>query len=248
VEPWLAAAGSLKNIDILNALLGSFTPDQKRQFDVAFPSRVQAADGSSVPLSYEGDIPTASAKLQQFFGTCCAAVVETVSLLLISSLEGWYLHISFDTSDECPFRFLAPTVLLQLFRSSRLDAARISAFSESNIHTRSLLLRAVYSARSSNRGNHQRCLPYLRTRVKKRALKPRTWKKKIDQQRLPISIRHSFSITLLCSSRAARARTCGLLMRSFLVARGGLRRLLLNRCSVSKAIMCMQVLPVRVPR
>ena len=90
VEPWLAAAGSLKNIDVLNVLLGSLTPGQKRQFDFDFPSRVQAADGSSIALSYAGDIPTASAKLQQFFGTLQSPTVGPqnnrmpVSLTLLS--------------------------------------------------------------------------------------------------------------------------------------------------------------------
>jgi ATP-dependent helicase HrpB len=90
VEPWLAAAGSLKNIDLLNALLSSLTPDQKRQLDFDFPSRIQAADGSSIALSYAGEIPTASAKLQQFFGTLESPTVGPqnnrmpVSLTLLS--------------------------------------------------------------------------------------------------------------------------------------------------------------------
>jgi ATP-dependent helicase HrpB len=90
MEPWLAAAGSLKNIDLLNALLSSLTPDQKRQLDFDFPSRIQAADGSSIALSYAGEIPTASAKLQQFFGTLESPTVGPqnnrmpVSLTLLS--------------------------------------------------------------------------------------------------------------------------------------------------------------------
>jgi ATP-dependent helicase HrpB len=69
VEPWLSVAGSLKKLNLLDALLGSLPIDQLRQLDVEFPLRIAAPDGSSIPLSYKNGAPTASAKLQQFFGT-----------------------------------------------------------------------------------------------------------------------------------------------------------------------------------
>lgn len=69
VEPWLAAAGSLKKVDVLQALLGSITNHQRCELDDCFPLRIKAPDGSTIPVSYTGEIPTASAKLQQFFGT-----------------------------------------------------------------------------------------------------------------------------------------------------------------------------------
>jgi HrpA-like RNA helicase len=69
VEPWLAVVGSLKKLDLLGALLSSLPTDQLRQLDAEFPLRIAAPDGSSIPLSYKSGTPTASAKLQQFFGT-----------------------------------------------------------------------------------------------------------------------------------------------------------------------------------
>lgn len=69
VEPWLGAAGSLKKIAFLDILLNSMSIEQRTQLDKQFPRRIKAPDGSTIPLSYTDGIPTASAKLQQFFGT-----------------------------------------------------------------------------------------------------------------------------------------------------------------------------------
>jgi ATP-dependent helicase HrpB len=45
-------------------------PDQQRQLDAIYPSKIDAPDGSKIPVRYSNtDTPTASAKLQQFFGT-----------------------------------------------------------------------------------------------------------------------------------------------------------------------------------
>ena len=68
VEPWLVAARSLKEIDIFGAVLGSMTPQQRSVLDSEFPSEIEAADGSILSISYAGENPTVSAKLQQFFG------------------------------------------------------------------------------------------------------------------------------------------------------------------------------------
>lgn len=69
VEPWLAAAGSIKAIDMLNILRSSFSSSQQMQLDQHFPTKLQAPDGSSIPLNYDNESgPVASAKLQQFFG------------------------------------------------------------------------------------------------------------------------------------------------------------------------------------
>lgn len=68
VEPWLAAAGSLKGMNILNILQSSLSAMQQNQLDKEFPTKIEAPDGSSVPLDYQDDAPMASGKLQQFFG------------------------------------------------------------------------------------------------------------------------------------------------------------------------------------
>ena len=72
IDPWLAAAGSLKKIHLYEILLGSLTPDQQRQLDADYPVKIDAPDGSKIPVRYASatidDPPTASAKLQQFFG------------------------------------------------------------------------------------------------------------------------------------------------------------------------------------
>ena len=69
IAPWLAAAGSLKGLDFYEILYGSLTPDQQRQLDSEYPAKLDAPDGSKVPVRYTTGTPTASAKLQQFFGT-----------------------------------------------------------------------------------------------------------------------------------------------------------------------------------
>lgn len=43
--------------------------DQITYLDQYFPTHIVAPDGTNVPLSYLNEIPTASAKLQQFFGS-----------------------------------------------------------------------------------------------------------------------------------------------------------------------------------
>ncbi len=68
VEPWLAAAGSLKAVDMLQILESSIDPSQKIQLDRDYPRTIVAPDGSKIPLDYDNDPPLASAKLQQFFG------------------------------------------------------------------------------------------------------------------------------------------------------------------------------------
>ena len=85
VEPWLSAAGSLKNLNMCDILLSTLTPDQRRYLDAYFPIKIEAPDGSIISLSYAGDIPTASAKLQQFFGSTLSPTVgEPNSSLPIS--------------------------------------------------------------------------------------------------------------------------------------------------------------------
>ena len=90
VEPWLSAAGSLKNVNIYDILLSSLSPDQVVYLDKFFPSKIKAPDGSNIPLSYSTEIPTASAKLQQFFGSSTPVDVgepgnnTPVSLTLLS--------------------------------------------------------------------------------------------------------------------------------------------------------------------
>ncbi|KAI2514119.1 ATP-dependent helicase C-terminal [Fragilaria crotonensis] len=69
VEPWLGAARSLKDVDLHAALLGCMNPQQRRVLDSEFPSEIEAADGSLLSISYAGENPSVSAKLQQFFGT-----------------------------------------------------------------------------------------------------------------------------------------------------------------------------------
>ena len=75
VEPWLAPAGSLKNLNFIDALLSSIPTQQLQQLNNDFPVQIQASDGTSVPLSYVDGTPTASAKLQQFFGTTTSPCV-----------------------------------------------------------------------------------------------------------------------------------------------------------------------------
>jgi hypothetical protein len=83
VEPWLAAAGSLKKVDMHSILLGSLTPDLQRQLDAQYPLKIDAPDDS---YSYAIDPPAASAKLQQFFGTVESPAVGPLSNRLAASL------------------------------------------------------------------------------------------------------------------------------------------------------------------
>ena len=90
VEPWLASASSLKKINLLEILVGTMTVDEARALDRDFPRRIEAPDGSTVPLNYKDGEATASAKLQQFFGTTTSPSVGPknnrvpVSLSLLS--------------------------------------------------------------------------------------------------------------------------------------------------------------------
>ena len=84
VEPWLAAAGSLKKVDMHSILLGSLTPDLQRQLDAQYPLKIDAPDDS---YSYAIDPPAASAKLQQFFGTVESPAVGPLSNRLPLSLS-----------------------------------------------------------------------------------------------------------------------------------------------------------------
>jgi ATP-dependent helicase HrpB len=97
VEPWLAAAGSLKGVDVLAVLKGVIQPDQRRHLDRDFPIRIKAPDGSHIPIRYANNnnnngstIATAAAKLQQFFGSTASPCVGplhhrvSISLSLLS--------------------------------------------------------------------------------------------------------------------------------------------------------------------
>lgn len=72
VEPWLAAAGSLGKLDLARILFDTLDPAQRRTLDARAPISVVAPDGSSIPVSYDAadddGRPTATAKLQTFFG------------------------------------------------------------------------------------------------------------------------------------------------------------------------------------
>jgi ATP-dependent helicase HrpB len=90
VDPWLAAAGSLKRVDIYEILLGSLMPDQQRQLDAEYPFKIDAPDGSKIPVRYSTTTdtpPTASAKLQQFFGTVESPAVGPINNRLPLSLS-----------------------------------------------------------------------------------------------------------------------------------------------------------------
>merc|ERR1712127_539132 len=52
IEPWLAAAGSLKKLDFVSALLASIPNDQLQTLNHDFPIQIEASDGSLVPISY----------------------------------------------------------------------------------------------------------------------------------------------------------------------------------------------------
>ncbi|CAB9528232.1 ATPdependent RNA helicase [Seminavis robusta] len=68
VEPWLSSAESLKSLNLFKILAGSLTPDQIVSLDQDYPAKIAAPDGTRIPVHYSNGIPTASAKLQQFFG------------------------------------------------------------------------------------------------------------------------------------------------------------------------------------
>ena len=69
IEPWLASAGSLKKLNLHEILQASLSCDQQMELDQFFPKRIIAPDGTRIPIQYATGTPTASAKLQQFFGT-----------------------------------------------------------------------------------------------------------------------------------------------------------------------------------
>eukprot|EP00977_Amphora_coffeiformis_P011440 scaffold2767_cov177-Amphora_coffeaeformis.AAC.14 len=69
VEPWLAPAGSLKGIAMLEVLQGTLSTDRLMQLNRDFPQKIEAPDGTTIPIQYFNGVPKASAKLQQFFGT-----------------------------------------------------------------------------------------------------------------------------------------------------------------------------------
>jgi len=69
VEPWLAPVGSLKGISMLEVLQGALSADQSVQLKRDFPQKIEAPDGTAIPIQYSNGVPKASAKLQQFFGT-----------------------------------------------------------------------------------------------------------------------------------------------------------------------------------
>ena len=75
VDPWLSGCGSLKKVDILDVLHGALSPEQQCRLDSEYPVKIEAPDGTKIPVSYLSEQPSASAKLQQFFGT-----VETPSV------------------------------------------------------------------------------------------------------------------------------------------------------------------------
>jgi len=89
IEPWLGAAGSLKQIQIefYQILSSSIPVDALLSLDVNFPTQITASDGSSIPLSYPNQIPTASAKLQQFFGTTKTPTIGPSSIPMAVSLS-----------------------------------------------------------------------------------------------------------------------------------------------------------------
>ena len=87
IEPWLSSAGSLKKLDLYQALLSTLSPEQQYQLDMVYPSQIDAPDGSMVPVSYLSGTPTASAKLQQFFGTSESPTVGPPSNRIPVSLD-----------------------------------------------------------------------------------------------------------------------------------------------------------------
>ncbi|EED86909.1 predicted protein [Thalassiosira pseudonana CCMP1335] len=86
LQPWLAAAGSLKGLDLNTILRSQLSSDQLSKLERDFPTTIVAPDGSSIPITYHSNIPpTASAKLQQFFGATespCVGAGDAVPLSL----------------------------------------------------------------------------------------------------------------------------------------------------------------------
>ena len=82
VEPWLGSVKSLKELDTLDILRSTLSPEQQRYLDESYPTSIEAPDGSKVPVRYIRNHPNsgggetftttwrpmATAKLQQFFG------------------------------------------------------------------------------------------------------------------------------------------------------------------------------------
>lgn len=87
IEPWLASAGSIKALDLMEILLSVFAPDQLMQLDRDFPVKIDAPDGTRIPIQYVNGVPLASAKLQQFFGTTESPSVGTTSNRMPVSLS-----------------------------------------------------------------------------------------------------------------------------------------------------------------
>ena len=90
VEPWLASAGSLKKLDLYQILTSHLSMDLVQHLEKYYPSRLEAPDGSKIPVKYSSYPPTASGKLQQFFGATESPTVGppensiAVSLSLLS--------------------------------------------------------------------------------------------------------------------------------------------------------------------
>ncbi|KAL3791324.1 hypothetical protein HJC23_006053 [Cyclotella cryptica] len=90
IKPWLGATASLKGLNLLSILHSQLSPEQQNRLDNLFPTKITAADGSIISITYNSDTgPLATAKLQQFFGQLNSPIVGppgksiavTVSLL-----------------------------------------------------------------------------------------------------------------------------------------------------------------------
>jgi HrpA-like RNA helicase len=70
VQPWFGSINSLKQLPVVDIVKSTLTPEQMLYLDTNYPMSVESPDGSQIPVTYicEGP-PTATAKLQQFFGT-----------------------------------------------------------------------------------------------------------------------------------------------------------------------------------
>eukprot|EP00559_Dactyliosolen_fragilissimus_P008279 CAMPEP_0184859604 /NCGR_PEP_ID=MMETSP0580-20130426/4596_1 /TAXON_ID=1118495 /ORGANISM="Dactyliosolen fragilissimus" /LENGTH=999 /DNA_ID=CAMNT_0027356339 /DNA_START=198 /DNA_END=3193 /DNA_ORIENTATION=+ len=69
MKPFLSVTTSLQKLDVMEILRSAIPPSVVCQLEQHFPENIEAPDGSYIPVSYIGGVPTASAKLQQFFGT-----------------------------------------------------------------------------------------------------------------------------------------------------------------------------------